>query len=156
MGDNTDEAVALRLRELLLRWDKTPVIVRKDLPGQLANRVLQAIIREAINIVATGLATAEDVDTAIKMGMALRFPVGDRWSISTRSVWTWRSQCSATSCRASTTRRGRRSSWRALLRLDTWATRPVAVSMTGMSRVCRRWLPPEIASSSKRYIRWRP
>jgi len=74
MGDQTDEAVAFRLHELLLRWKKTPVIVRKDLPGQLGNRILQAIIREAVNIVAIGLATPQDVDTAIKMGMALRFP----------------------------------------------------------------------------------
>jgi 3-hydroxybutyryl-CoA dehydrogenase len=74
MGESTDEAVAVRLHELLLRWKKAPVIVRKDLPGQLGNRILQAIIREAVNIVAIGLATPQDVDTAIKMGMALRFP----------------------------------------------------------------------------------
>jgi len=75
MGDKTDEAVALRLHQLLLGWNKAPVIVKKDLPGQLANRILQAVIREATNIVHMGLATPEDVDTAIKMGMAMRFPV---------------------------------------------------------------------------------
>ena len=75
MGDKTDEAVAAGLHELLLGWNKAPVIVKKDLPGQLANRILQAVIREAVNIVAMGLATPEDVDTAIKMGMAMRFPV---------------------------------------------------------------------------------
>ena len=75
MGDKTDEAVAIRLHELLLGWNKAPVIVKKDLPGQLANRILQAVIREATNIVQMGLASPEDVDTAIKMGMAMRFPV---------------------------------------------------------------------------------
>ncbi|MBE0532350.1 MAG: 3-hydroxyacyl-CoA dehydrogenase family protein [Rhodospirillales bacterium] len=74
MGEGTDEAVAVRLREILQGWGKAPVIVRKDLPGQLANRVLQAVIREATAIVESGLASAEDVDTAIKMGMGLRFP----------------------------------------------------------------------------------
>lgn len=74
MGEGTDEAVAVRLREILLGWGKAPVIVRKDLPGQLANRVLQAVIREATAIVESGLASAEDVDTAVKMGMGLRFP----------------------------------------------------------------------------------
>jgi len=68
-------AVAVRLHELLLGWNKAPVIIKKDLPGQLANRILQAVIREATNIVHMGLATPEDVDTAIKMGMAMRFPV---------------------------------------------------------------------------------
>ncbi len=49
--------------------------MRKDLPGQLANRIFQAVIREALNIVEMGLASPEDVDTAIKMGMGIRFPV---------------------------------------------------------------------------------
>ena len=75
MGDKTDEAVALAVREELKKWKKSPVLVRRDLPGQLANRVFQAIIREAIDIVASGLASAEDVDTAIAAGMAMRFPV---------------------------------------------------------------------------------
>lgn len=74
MGDRTDEAVALQVRDLLRRWGKTPVLVRKDLPGQLANRVYQAMMREASNIVQQGIATAEDVDTALKMGLGIRLP----------------------------------------------------------------------------------
>jgi len=74
IGDATAESVAVRLRDILLTWGKAPVIVRRDVPGQLANRILQAIIREATAIVESGLASAEDVDTAVKMGMGLRFP----------------------------------------------------------------------------------
>lgn len=75
IGDKSSPALAEEIKEMLLSWGKAPVIVKKDLPGQLANRILQAVIREAVNIVETGLASPEDVDTAIKMGMALRFPV---------------------------------------------------------------------------------
>lgn len=75
MGDKTEETAAMMVRDELKEWKKSPVLVRRDLPGQLANRVFQAIIREAIDIVASGLATAEDVDTAIAAGMAMRFPV---------------------------------------------------------------------------------
>lgn len=75
IGDNSSPQLAEEIKEMLLSWGKAPVIVKKDLPGQLANRILQAVIREAVNIVETGLASPEDVDTAIKMGMALRFPV---------------------------------------------------------------------------------
>lgn len=75
MGDKTSGAMAVRVRDELKQWKKSPVLVRRDLPGQLANRVFQAVIREAIDIVASGLATAEDVDTAIAAGMAMRFPV---------------------------------------------------------------------------------
>ena len=74
MSEHTDPAVAERLREILLKWGKAPVIVRRDLPGQLANRILQAVIREASAIVDSGLASAADVDTAVKMGMGIRFP----------------------------------------------------------------------------------
>lgn len=74
MGDKTDLALAQSVVDELKTWKKSPVLVRRDLPGQLANRIFQAIIREAIDIVATGLATAEDVDAAISCGMAMRFP----------------------------------------------------------------------------------
>lgn len=75
MGDRTEEVVAKAVYEELRTWKKAPVLVRKDLPGQLANRIFQAMIREAVSIVASGLASAGDVDTAISCGMAMRFPV---------------------------------------------------------------------------------
>ncbi len=74
MSEHTDLTLAEKMREILLGWGKVPVLVRRDLPGQLANRILQAVIREAVYIVELGLASAEDVDTAIKMGMGIRFP----------------------------------------------------------------------------------
>ena len=75
VGDHSSPELAQDVKSTLTGWGKAPVVVNRDLPGQLANRILQAVIREAVNIVAKGLASPEDVDTAIKMGMALRFPV---------------------------------------------------------------------------------
>ena len=75
MGDKSREDMAVSVKERIASWGKAPVLVKKDLPGQLANRILQAVIREAANIVEMGLATPEDVDTAVKMGMGIRFPV---------------------------------------------------------------------------------
>ena len=74
MSEYTDETMAVAMKQRLKEWGKAPVLVRRDLPGQLANRILQAVIREASNIVEIGLATPEDVDTAVKMGMGIRFP----------------------------------------------------------------------------------
>lgn len=74
MGDFTKEDMAEQVKAELINWGKASVLVRKDLPGQLANRILQAVIREAVNIVELGLASPEDVDTAVKMGMGIRFP----------------------------------------------------------------------------------
>ena len=75
MGDKTSFSTAEWVVRTLKAWGKAPVLVKKDLPGQLANRILQAVIREASHIVEIGLASAEDVDTAVKMGMGIRFPV---------------------------------------------------------------------------------
>ena len=75
MSEHTNPQIAKDIKALLAAWGKTPVIVKKDLPGQLANRILQAVIREAVNIVAMDLAEPEDVDMAVKMGMGIRFPV---------------------------------------------------------------------------------
>ena len=75
LGDRSDPAVRTTTVGELKKWGKAPVLVRRDLPGQLANRIFQAIIRESIAIVASDLASAEDVDTAISCGMAMRFPV---------------------------------------------------------------------------------
>ena len=75
MSEDTDPAMARDVYDTLKSWGKAPVLVRKDLPGQLANRIFQAVIREATSIVENGIADPEDVDTAVKMGMGIRFPV---------------------------------------------------------------------------------
>lgn len=75
MGDRTNRKLAEQVQAELQTWKKAPVLVTRDLPGQLANRIFQAIIRESVAIVSSGLASAEDVDTAIGCGMAMRFPV---------------------------------------------------------------------------------
>ena len=75
MGARTDPAVADEVKELLARCGKVPVIVKKDRPGQLGNRLQMALVREAVNIVQEGIASVEDVDLAAKCGFGLRLPV---------------------------------------------------------------------------------
>jgi 3-hydroxybutyryl-CoA dehydrogenase len=70
----SDEAVA-RTKALLEACGKAVVVVKKDCPGQLGNRLQHAMVREAIHIVAEGIADAEDVDLAAKAGFGLRLPV---------------------------------------------------------------------------------
>ncbi len=74
-GAHTDEAVVTAVRELLRSCGKTPVLVKKDRPGQLGNRLQHALWREALHIVAEGIADPEDVDLAAKLGFGLRLPV---------------------------------------------------------------------------------
>jgi carnitine 3-dehydrogenase len=52
---------------------KQPIWIRKEAAGHLANRLQAALWREAVSAVATGLASVEDVDTAITAGPGLRW-----------------------------------------------------------------------------------
>ena len=74
-GEKTAAEAAERVRALMSRCGKTPVVVKKDRPGQLGNRLQHALVREAAHIVAEGIADAEDVDLAAKTGFGLRLPV---------------------------------------------------------------------------------
>jgi 3-hydroxybutyryl-CoA dehydrogenase len=75
VGKRTDIRIAQGVVALLKTCGKVPVLVRKDVPGQLGNRIQHAMIRECMHIVAEGIASAEDVDLAVKAGVGLRFPV---------------------------------------------------------------------------------
>ena len=55
------------------RIGKQPIHIRKEAPGHLANRLQAALWREAVSAVVTGLASVEDVDTAISAGPGLRW-----------------------------------------------------------------------------------
>ncbi len=63
-SDETYEAV----RDLSLKLNKSPVEV-KDVPGFISNRVLEIMVNEAIYCLYEGVASAEDIDTVMKLGM---------------------------------------------------------------------------------------
>ena len=73
-GERTAPAVVDTVRGLLEGCGKTPVVVRKDRPGQLGNRLQMALLREAVNIIAEGIADAEAIDTVAKNGFGIRMP----------------------------------------------------------------------------------
>ena len=67
-GIATSDATFQAVHEVARRMSKTPVEVN-DFPGFVANRVLMPMINEAIFAVYEGVATAEAVDTVMKLGM---------------------------------------------------------------------------------------
>jgi 3-hydroxybutyryl-CoA dehydrogenase len=73
-GERTSDEVVERVRELLAACGKTPVVVKKDRPGQLGNRLQMALVREAVSIVQEGIADAEAVDLVAKNGFGIRLP----------------------------------------------------------------------------------
>jgi 3-hydroxybutyryl-CoA dehydrogenase len=74
-GERTSEENVVAVRDLLTRCGKLPVVVRKDTPGQLGNRLQFALLREAIHIVEQGIASVEEVDAVVKNGFGIRMPV---------------------------------------------------------------------------------
>jgi len=52
---------------------KRPIQVRREIKGHIANRLQAALWREAFHLVDQGVATVEDIDTAISQGPGLRW-----------------------------------------------------------------------------------
>lgn len=69
-SDETIETVI----DLAKKMGKEPIEVKKDSPGFVVNRILMPHFIEAIKIVEEGIATVEDVDKAVKLG--LNYPMG--------------------------------------------------------------------------------
>lgn len=69
----SDETVAI-VREISVKLGKEPVIVKKDTPGFIVNRILSQALNEAVYLVAEGIASVEDVDKACELG--LNWPMG--------------------------------------------------------------------------------
>jgi 3-hydroxybutyryl-CoA dehydrogenase len=61
----------------VIRWfeeiGKKPIWVKKDIPGFVANRIQHALMREALYLIDTGVASPEDVDVAVRYGFGFRF-----------------------------------------------------------------------------------
>jgi 3-hydroxybutyryl-CoA dehydrogenase len=72
-GLQTSDATYKAVMELAKRFGKTTV-TSKDRPGFLVNRILIPLLNEACFALEEGLATAEDIDTGVKLG--LNHPMG--------------------------------------------------------------------------------
>ena len=66
-GLNTPESVVETIKEISVAIGKTPVQVN-EAAGFVVNRILVPMINEAIGIYAEGVASVEDIDTAMKLG----------------------------------------------------------------------------------------
>jgi len=67
-GLATSDETYATIRDLSKKLGKTPVEVR-DYPGFVSNRVLMPMINEAIFALYEGVASKEDIDTVMKLGM---------------------------------------------------------------------------------------
>jgi len=73
-GYSTSDETISTATDLAKKMGKVTVEVKKDSPGFIVNRIMIPHMLEAIRIVEEGIASIEDVDTAVKNG--LNYPMG--------------------------------------------------------------------------------
>jgi carnitine 3-dehydrogenase len=74
-GENTSRTTIQEARKFMERMGKSPVVLRREVPGYIINRLQAALMREAIDLVDKGIASPEEVDKAFCRGLGLRDPV---------------------------------------------------------------------------------
>lgn len=70
-GPSTDGALLEVVKGWLRALDRFPVVIKKQLPGNVASRIAAAVWREAIHLVLEGVITVDDLDRAVSLGPAL-------------------------------------------------------------------------------------
>ncbi|MEU0792535.1 3-hydroxyacyl-CoA dehydrogenase NAD-binding domain-containing protein [Amycolatopsis sp. NPDC005961] len=74
-GARTEAWAVEHAADFYRRVGKTVITMDREVPGFIANRLQEALWREALHMVANGEATVEQIDTAITDGPGLRWPV---------------------------------------------------------------------------------
>jgi 3-hydroxybutyryl-CoA dehydrogenase len=75
-GPATSDNTVNTLSALLARVGKRPIVVQKEVPGFILNRLQGALLREALWLVEQGVASPQDID------VALRNSIGRRWAVA--------------------------------------------------------------------------
>ena len=73
-GEHVSDETVERVMEAAKKMNKTPVLLQKEIYGFLVNRFLQATRQEALKLLDMGIASHEDIDTAVMNGLG--YPMG--------------------------------------------------------------------------------
>jgi len=75
-GRRTDPAATARARIFMDSLGKRVVVLRKEIPGFVANRIQAAVIRESVSLVRQGVVSVADLDVAVTQSLGLRWATG--------------------------------------------------------------------------------
>lgn len=74
-GPGTDPSVIAAMADLVTGLGQRPVVLKRFVPGYIANRIQQAISAEVFHLLDEGYASPREIDEAIIHGMSLRIPI---------------------------------------------------------------------------------
>ena len=74
-GEQTAPETVQTIRDLIRSLGLLPVVVKKDVPGFVENRVLYALLREVVDLVERGVIEPEDIDTCVSWGIGYKLSV---------------------------------------------------------------------------------
>ncbi|MGK9170197.1 hypothetical protein KXR53_28100 [Inquilinus limosus] len=74
-GERTAPATVSFITDLIRSLKLLPVVVKKDVPGFVENRILYALLREAIDLVDQGVIDEEGMDTCVSWGIGYKLSV---------------------------------------------------------------------------------
>ncbi len=74
-GGQTSVETLAAVHDFMKTLGKVPVLLKREISGYIVNRLQAALLREAVDLVDKGVASAEDVDKAFRLGIGLRDPL---------------------------------------------------------------------------------
>lgn len=75
-GRRTDPQTTAQARAFMDSLGKRVVVLHKEIPGFVANRIQAAVIRESVSLVRQGVVSVEDLDVAVTQSLGLRWATG--------------------------------------------------------------------------------
>jgi carnitine 3-dehydrogenase len=70
-----DEICVAKACDFYRSLNRKPIVLKREAPGHIANRLSSALYREAVSLVEQGIASVEDIDAAVSEGPGLRWAV---------------------------------------------------------------------------------
>ena len=74
-GEDTASETVQAIRDFIRSLGLLPVMIKKDVPGFVENRVLYALLREVVDLVERGVIEPEDIDTCVSWGIGYKLAV---------------------------------------------------------------------------------
>lgn len=75
-GRRTSKVAAARARDFYVSLGKQAIVLNKEIPGFVANRIQAAVLRESVSLVRQGIVSVEDLDAAVQSSLGLRWACG--------------------------------------------------------------------------------